>query len=262
MSLKCIARSLTPLIGWAIPIGVAAVCWVSFGCHGRPATAIAGRIRRLAGTVFAGKSVELPRQGNWETFVQQINQMGLFFVWPVALLGLVSRMPWEDARAAVTLILWVVPCALLYMCYYWVPGWSEHGFLYAVLSDDHPRAAAGGAVAYGPRTGTAGASLQSESVVADRGDGGESRRRWRACSVTPARRWGIRIVAVPGGGGDAAGHRRGVAVEGDQAGLHFAAAVGIGAITLAISFVNLWNITPSLENSFSAETALRGAAGA
>lgn len=57
---------------------------------------------------------------NWETMLRQIDNAGLFFVFPVAAAGLVL-MFWSQRMTALILATWIVPCMLVYSFYYWAP---------------------------------------------------------------------------------------------------------------------------------------------
>jgi hypothetical protein len=128
--------SLSVLCAWAIPIGVlAGVCWVSYGapwktgytyCH--ESTGFAWKY--LTGDLGNG----LIRQGNWETLMGQLNHIGLFVLWPLALAG-VFALVGSAWRLGVLIALWVLPSTCLYMLYYWAPvGENTVGYLRFFMS--------------------------------------------------------------------------------------------------------------------------------
>jgi hypothetical protein len=57
---------------------------------------------------------------NWETMIRQLGGIGLYFVFPFSVLGLVW-MFWWSWRVATVLAAWIVPCMLVYTFYYWAP---------------------------------------------------------------------------------------------------------------------------------------------
>lgn len=68
---------------------------------------------------------------NWVTLLRQLNENGLFFLFPVAVAGLVT-MFWWNWRIAVFFCLWIGPCLTLYTFYYWAP--DGLGYLRFVLT--------------------------------------------------------------------------------------------------------------------------------
>ncbi len=129
--------SLTLLLGWAIPVLVlAGVCWVCFGlpwktgytyCH--EDTGFSWKY--LSGDFGKGLA---QRQGNWETFLDQINNTGLYIMWPFALVGLLAMIG-SAWRLGVTMALWILPSTGLYMLYYWAPqGPANLGYMRFFIS--------------------------------------------------------------------------------------------------------------------------------
>lgn len=119
-------RWIWPVLGWVIPIvALLIVCRLSFGAWGRTGYWYCREDTGFGWKYFLGVlgsagGVESSKQANWETFLLQMNRMGLFFMFPLAIVGLfgmLGRLP----RLAVTILLWVLPSALLYMFYYWAP---------------------------------------------------------------------------------------------------------------------------------------------
>jgi hypothetical protein len=128
--------SLSVLCAWAIPIGVlAGVCWVCYGapwktgytyCH--ESTGFAWKY--LTGDLGHG----MIRQGNWETLITQLNHIGLFVLWPLALAGIFALVG-SAWRLGGLIALWVLPATCLYMLYYWAPtGENTVGYLRFFMS--------------------------------------------------------------------------------------------------------------------------------
>lgn len=57
---------------------------------------------------------------NWETLIRHLNTNGLSLLLPFAIGGLVL-MYWWNWRTAALMTLWVLPCLLTYVFYYWAP---------------------------------------------------------------------------------------------------------------------------------------------
>jgi hypothetical protein len=68
---------------------------------------------------------------NWSTLLRQLNENGLFFLFPVAVAGLVTMFWWKP-KIAVFFCLWIGPCLTLYMFYYWAP--DTLGYLRFVIT--------------------------------------------------------------------------------------------------------------------------------
>jgi len=58
--------------------------------------------------------------GNWETMLRHLNDWGLFFVFPLGIVGLMWMWA-ANWRAALVLSLWIVPNCGIYAIYYWAP---------------------------------------------------------------------------------------------------------------------------------------------
>jgi hypothetical protein len=105
-------RPLAALAGWAIPVG-AMVAWnlVHMGSlTGYDTT------NESDGKAFTIENF----LGNWERMARQIHDMGLFFVLPLGVLGLLmlARRSW---KLTVLLVTWLVPGVVVYTMYYWAP---------------------------------------------------------------------------------------------------------------------------------------------
>ena len=70
---------------------------------------------------------------NWETMLRHVNQIGLFIIFPLGVVGL-SWMLASSWRVAAVLIAWVIPCVFIYMLYYWAPDGTHIGYLRFVLT--------------------------------------------------------------------------------------------------------------------------------
>ncbi|HTV47555.1 MAG TPA: glycosyltransferase family 39 protein [Phycisphaerae bacterium] len=107
---------------FALPIGALAVLnWVSFGAPWRTGYYFCGEQTGFAWSyLFSGTSGGPGDQGNWQTFIEQFESIGLFLLFPLALAGLV-RLYWSHWKLALALSLWVVPSVTVYLFYYWDP---------------------------------------------------------------------------------------------------------------------------------------------
>ncbi len=65
--------------------------------------------------------------GNWERMLRTLHDVGLFFTFPIGMIGMLMLMA-RQARIAILLWLWMIPSVLLYAAYYWSP---EGGVSYA-----------------------------------------------------------------------------------------------------------------------------------
>lgn len=111
-------RAHVPTIGWLVPVGaLLAYNLVEMGTlTGYDTT-----------NESDGKAFTLANfLGNWEKVVRQVHDVGLFFVAPLGLLGLLMmfRRSWQ---AALILLAWLVPGLVVYAAYYWSP---ERGTAY------------------------------------------------------------------------------------------------------------------------------------
>lgn len=64
--------------------------------------------------------------GNWEKVIRQVHDVGLVFVAPLGLLGLLMLFR-RSAQAALILLSWLIPGLVVYAAYYWSP---ERGTAY------------------------------------------------------------------------------------------------------------------------------------
>jgi hypothetical protein len=111
-------ESLALLVGWAIPVGYL-VCFnlYAFG-------ALTGYDPTNESSGFRLEYFEV----NWETMLRQLNNLGLYLVFPLALAGLLW-MFWWSWRLACILAAWIVPCLAIYTFYYWAPDGNNIGYL-------------------------------------------------------------------------------------------------------------------------------------
>ena len=110
------------LAAFCIPVAIlAGIQWISFGQPWRTGYAFCKEQTGFSWKYFIGNSGGIhPRQGNWQTVLEQFSNLGLFLLFPLAIAGLV-RLFWVHWKPALMLVLWVVPSATLYMFYYWAP---------------------------------------------------------------------------------------------------------------------------------------------
>ena len=57
---------------------------------------------------------------NWETTLRHLAINGLFFFFPVAVMGMAWMFAWRR-KAALVMAAWILPCLLAYTFYYWAP---------------------------------------------------------------------------------------------------------------------------------------------
>ncbi len=110
------------LAAFCIPVAIlAGIQWVAFGEPWRTGYAFCKEQTGFSWKYFIGNPGGIhPRQGNWQTVLEQFSNLGLFLLFPLAIAGLV-RLFWVHWKPALMLVLWVVPSATLYMFYYWAP---------------------------------------------------------------------------------------------------------------------------------------------
>jgi 4-amino-4-deoxy-L-arabinose transferase-like glycosyltransferase len=115
-------QGLTVLIAFAVPVGILALInWSSFGAPWRTGYWFCKEQTGFGWHYFIGNPAGMPpRQGNWQTVLEQMETLGLFLLFPLAIAGLI-RLFWTSRRLALAIALWVVPSATVYMFYYWAP---------------------------------------------------------------------------------------------------------------------------------------------
>ncbi len=67
-------------------------------------------------------------QDNWETLLRHLTTNGLFFTFPIAIVGLVLMFAWSR-RVALVMSAWILPCMACYTFYYWAPDGTNIGYL-------------------------------------------------------------------------------------------------------------------------------------
>ena len=119
------------LLAWALPVTVLAViCWIHFGKPWTTGYTYCNEDTGFGWKYFIGSSdPDDLKIGNWETFIQAMNRTGLFFLWPLGVVGMLGLLAYSF-RMACAIFLWIVPSAALYMTYYWAPsGETSFGYL-------------------------------------------------------------------------------------------------------------------------------------
>ena len=116
-------QGLTVLIAFAVPVGILALInWSSFGAPWRTGYWFCKEQTGFAWHYFIGNPTGMPpRQGNWQSVLEQMENLGLFLLFPLAIAGLI-RLFWTSRKLALVIALWVVPSATVYMFYYWAPA--------------------------------------------------------------------------------------------------------------------------------------------
>lgn len=104
-------RSAAPVLAWAVPVGSLLLYnWLGSG-H---LTGYDSTNESVAGAAFTWKHFA----SKWEFTLQQLHMYGLFCILPLGVLAILLMFSWSW-RAALALVLWLVPSVLLYMAYYW-----------------------------------------------------------------------------------------------------------------------------------------------
>lgn len=66
---------------------------------------------------------------NWETMLRQLATTGLFWLFPLAIAGMIM-MFWWNWKLSMVFASWIVPCIVTYTFYYWAPdGTNQTGYL-------------------------------------------------------------------------------------------------------------------------------------
>ena len=116
--LRTWAPSATLAVGWLLPVGfLLAFNKLTVGT-------LTGYDTTNESTGFTYKTF----MNKWQDTLTQLYNQGLYFILPVALVGLVMAFRWSW-RAALLLLLWFVPGTLLYMAYYYGRGMPLIGYL-------------------------------------------------------------------------------------------------------------------------------------
>ena len=117
-----IRDSLMAIAGFALPVALlAAINWHAFGAPWRTGYWFC---REQTGFslqyLISGGHLFPSRQGNWLTVIEQFENLGLFLLFPLAIIGL-CRLPLIYKRFGLVILLWVLPTTLVYALYYWAP---------------------------------------------------------------------------------------------------------------------------------------------
>lgn len=113
---------LLALAAFCVPVAILAVFnWTAFGEPWRTAYSFCHEQTGFGWKYFIGNpSTRPPRPGNWRIFLDQISHLGLFLLFPLAILGGI-RLFWSNWKLALVLVLWIVPTSAVYLLYYWAP---------------------------------------------------------------------------------------------------------------------------------------------
>ncbi len=65
---------------------------------------------------------------NWEVMLRQMQQLGLLFVLPLSVFGLIIMLFWRW-RMGLVMALWIVPGIVVYTAYYWAPDGMRIGYM-------------------------------------------------------------------------------------------------------------------------------------
>lgn len=113
-------RNATPLLAWFVP--VAALLIYNKLTIGQ----LTGYDSSNESGLGSGFTLERITQ-NWDLVLRTFHDMALFFTLPLGLAGLIMLFA-RSWRAALVMVLWLVPVVTLYMAYYWSP---DRGVSYA-----------------------------------------------------------------------------------------------------------------------------------
>lgn len=103
-------RSAVPVLGWMIP------CLLLVGFN-------LGAMGTITGYDTTNESTGFSWTGfadKWQFMLDQLHDFGLYFVFPLAILGLLLLTRWNWMLGTM-MLLWFVPGVLLYTAYYWGP---------------------------------------------------------------------------------------------------------------------------------------------
>ena len=120
---KCaVWQCLVVVAAFGLPVVIlAGFNWTAFGEPWRTAYSFCHEETGFGWQYFIGNSAsQPPRPGNWRIFLDQISHVGLFLLFPLAIMGGL-RLFWSHWKMALVLALWLVPSATLYLFYYWAP---------------------------------------------------------------------------------------------------------------------------------------------
>ncbi len=118
--------SLVAIAGFGLPVAVlAAINWHAFGAPWRTGYWFC---REQTGFslqyLISGAHLFPSHQGNWLTVIEQFENLGLFLLFPIALIGL-CKLPLIYRRFGLVILLWVLPTTLVYALYYWAPASND-----------------------------------------------------------------------------------------------------------------------------------------
>ncbi len=182
--LRTWAPAATLAIGWLIPV----VFLVAF--NKLTVGSITGYDTTNESSGFTYKHF----MAKWQDTVNQLYNQGLYFILPVALVGLFMAFRWSW-RAGLLLFLWFVPGTLLYMAYYYGRGMPLIGYLRFFTSMLPAAVIAAVWVVH-----KASVSMRAEAEAAREGvdpvDDAWVRRWWRSGSISAPLAAGV-FVAVP-----------------------------------------------------------------
>jgi len=103
-------ESAWALFGWLIPVALL----VSYNL---------ASMGRLTGYDTTNESIGFSlqyAQDNWETMIRQLGSVALYLVFPFSLIGLLAMLS-RSWRLGLIMIMWILPCLIVYTCYYWAP---------------------------------------------------------------------------------------------------------------------------------------------
>ncbi len=115
-------QCLLVVAAFSLPVTIlAGFNWQAFGEPWRTAYSFCHEQNGFGWQYFIGNSMSRPpHPGNWRIFLNQISHVGLFLLFPLAIIGGL-RLFWSHWKLALVLALWIVPSTTVYLFYYWAP---------------------------------------------------------------------------------------------------------------------------------------------
>lgn len=107
---------------YALPILILAMInWASFGYPWRTGYWYCGEQGGFNWEYLVSGDQTSHFQGNWITALGQFENLGLFLVFPLVVLGL-GKFLADSRRWGIVLAAWIIPSAGVYLLYYWAPN--------------------------------------------------------------------------------------------------------------------------------------------
>ncbi len=110
------------VVAYAIPILVLMLInWASFGYPWRTGYWYCGEQGGFSWRYLVAGDRTSNYQGNWFTALGQFENLGMYLIFPLVLLGL-GKMLVQNRRWGILLATWMIPSTGVYLLYYWAPS--------------------------------------------------------------------------------------------------------------------------------------------